>query len=685
MPLFQSAFTSPARRPGGSPGGSVLGESVGGEEIVFHDTDDTGIRVLDLDYRVGGYCGGQVGKGGNKMCILPGLECRYKRHRVSKANIKLVDSAILNPRQCVFVDTKSPNTVFTSDVLPAALLPNPIEFYEHETRPLKLWGEFFRAAALRKADTEVEALEAMVGVHDELLESPYKKRRTGEDMDEEETSPSPSSPASVEVKLAHLAALIGKQRDGSSPESILAQISRLEGIVEKGTLSEDDVIALESLLGTYGRDLAGLRSAAAQEAIKQLEEGMQPLVDWFKGWSAVKADGSLASIGSELDAKLENLEQRIVALSGEGLSGLGRSAHPATPLFGAFAATPSIRAPHGGEVALLENQLKLLQEKVEGLQEQMGGKVITIGGTSFRSKGELRSWLKVNVVDEDLFICFADPCALLNMASKPGEDNKEMMSFHSNARKSGLGGGLMVLARLSFNFGLPVIFGSSSKSLAARDIRVLPGVKTAEAWDNGSPYSGLKNEVLEQVRMVVKVLQDGIQSPSLSPEARTVAMECVCQSSLFITSLFTWMTTTYHGGIADGQNPTALWSYISHSVRALFNSLHEARSSGQRPKADAADILWGFFQGLKLAGEFNDVNFSGHQVLSHVLNLHLHDRAVMKESLESKLKAIQKSVDGIAAEAKEELKSMKRSLDSVRATADRAQAEASRAKNQPRN
>ena len=55
-------------------------------------------------------------------------------------------------------------------------------------------------------------------------------------------------------------------------------------------------------------------------------------------------------------------------------------------------------------------------------------------------------------------------------------------------------------------------------------------------------------------------------------------------------------------------------------------------------------MVWGFLQGIKLANELLDENFEGHSVLSHVLNLHLQDRAVMKEENEVRILALQELV-----------------------------------------
>jgi hypothetical protein len=73
---------------------------------------------------------------------------------------------------------------------------------------------------------------------------------------------------------------------------------------------------------------------------------------------------------------------------------------------------------------------------------------------------------------------------------------------------------------------------------------------------------------------------------------------------------------------------------ISHCVRAIFADLHEARIAGRGsyPKGieAAAGIVWGSLQGLKRMQEYSALGFSAHPKLSHILNLHLQDHALMK-------------------------------------------------------
>ena len=102
------------------------------------------------------------------------------------------------------------------------------------------------------------------------------------------------------------------------------------------------------------------------------------------------------------------------------------------------------------------------------------------------------------------------------MATDTGSDNNEAMEFTSNSRKAGYNDDRVALARLSFGLPLPVVFGKESGKAGTRDSRILPGLKTAKAWDDGSQYTGLKNEAVAQLRESERVLRTYCSDTSLS-------------------------------------------------------------------------------------------------------------------------------------------------------------------------
>jgi hypothetical protein len=73
-------------------------------------------------------------------------------------------------------------------------------------------------------------------------------------------------------------------------------------------------------------------------------------------------------------------------------------------------------------------------------------------------------------------------------------------------------------------------------------------------------------------------------------------------------------------------------SFTCQSVRAIFAELHVGRIDGrghflasERP----AGIAWGCLQAFKRMKDFTKHKFSSDLKISHILNLHLQDHAVM--------------------------------------------------------
>eukprot|EP00536_Pseudo-nitzschia_multiseries_P001998 jgi/Psemu1/4666/gm1.4666_g len=211
-------------------------------------------------------------------------------------------------------------------------------------------------------------------------------------------------------------------------------------------------------------------------------------------------------------------------------------------------------------------------------KEQLIGDHIVIGGVTFRSKMELKAWMAAkNIQDLELFICFADP-SRLNWISPAKHQH---LPFSSDIWE-----------------GL--------RKVGNRDSRILTYLKTAEAWYDGSEYTtGLKNEAIQRVDEIKTVLTDFQMSEKMSLTRHYVATECVTQSST-----------------------------------RFINKVAMRWELDINPSSQAHGMVCGLFHRLKLANEFVKEKFKGHSVLSHVLNLHLQDQAVMKEDYDSMIQEL---------------------------------------------
>ena len=147
----------------------------------------------------------------------------------------------------------------------------------------------------------------------------------------------------------------------------------------------------------------------------------------------------------------------------------------------------------------------------------------------------------------------------------------------------------------------------------------------------------------------------------------TIALTMINGSAMFINKLVNWVTAQYLQLVGRGGNPEEVWRLLCQSVRAVFRALHVKRSSGRGPFVpgeEAACRLWGCLQAYKRMLEFKDNLFAADPELSHILNIHLQDNAVMKKDLEKINKQIEAALKS-AKEANEEAQRVKRSCDSA--------------------
>ena len=401
--------------------------------------------------------------------------------------------------------------------------------------------------------------ELLAGAH-ERANTPLKKPRLDYD---EDGSDFDTLEDEHQVQIARLANIIGSHPSGMGPDTILAQLSTSLACAlteqERAALKTTSAIVLK-----YGPDLEKLADIVVLKVVANL----RPAIDWFNKWTRVANPGEYSPIAGVLDEKLESVEldlaylrsmdSKLVSMesavqsfqSGGATTShafpshqqpkrsyfqTGTAAVPTAPL---LSRTPGNQSQGDHEIRLVS-----LQNQLDLLQDQLGGEQINVGGQVFRSRAELKSWWKVNVTEDNLFICYTDPHALLNISAPTSGDNSEILTFGASVKKAGHSDAQAALAQLSFGLPLPVVFGKETGKMGARDARVLPGLKKASDWDDGSPYRGQKLEATTLVNEMEKILRS-MASPfsNLSFDAIQVASDCMTISIRFALELFSWMS-----------------------------------------------------------------------------------------------------------------------------------------------
>jgi hypothetical protein len=283
-------------------------------------------------------------------------------------------------------------------------------------------------------------------------------------------------------------------------------------------------------------------------------------------------------------------------------------------------------------------------------------------GDLIKNKIQLKAWLAANTSSSavDLVPCFPDVLALLGMAGRSTKDDVVSLDLESKAVKAGYGSVNHFLISKSFSLALPTIFGTEKEG-GTGDARTLPRFKTFESFDSQEMFTGGLNDVKQKVKKEQEATRAHIEH-WLAGSAKLVAKACLAEANAFITELLAWMSATYHmlSKVGGNTSSTENWSYVCHSVRAIFSHLQRARATGYGTK-DAANMIWGCLRGQIAANEMLSISFRKHSVVANVLNDHLQHSAIMRDEFDSVIKGLQVGQVRLNKE-----------LESVKTVADRA-------------
>jgi hypothetical protein len=446
----------------------------------------------------------------------------------------------------------------------------------------------------------------------------------------------------IDFAVARLANQIGTRDGDMDTGSIFKSIKSLG---EELASAKSQWVATQDHLQDYIDNGISRKEEFIQGALEKTLESFAPFIDWFSEHSDDKA-----TPGNLLTARLKRIENSIKTIEGKaGLSsgpGLSTSSGPARGVQWGISnmglnsgLTPAATGPNTGATGLTGASaavLNDLQDRVKTLEDQMEDRRVEIGTVVFKSQGDTMAWLLANASRPGAHVHFMDAHSLMNLSSSNSGniDSSEILSFQSSAAKSGYSTSEEALISTSFKIELPSFFGKDATSnMASCDTRVLPAIKAYGDWDPEDGYNGARHRFAKMVDETKKTMMRGATNV-LSGMALLVALESITTSSNFLESLGNWITSQQRDLTGRGGSKEHSWMLISHCVRAIFADLHEARIAGRGsyPKGieAAAGIVWGSLQGLKRMQEYSALGFSAHPKLSHILNLHLQDHALMK-------------------------------------------------------
>ena len=124
---------------------------------------------------------------------------------------------------------------------------------------------------------------------------------------------------------------------------------------------------------------------------------------------------------------------------------------------------------------------------------------------------------------------------------------------------------------------------------------------------------------------------------NLGPDAMVVAQSMMNTAKAFVEQVCGWITQFFTDSKNKGANNAETWKHISHTVRKVCRILQDARRAGRGHQTNdaerAAGAFWGQLQAHREMVQFSQRSLVADPRLSHILNLHLQDNAVMRSEL----------------------------------------------------
>ena len=257
---------------------------------------------------------------------------------------------------------------------------------------------------------------------------------------------------------------------------------------------------------------------------------------------------------------------------------------------------------------------------------------------------------------------FVDAVSLLDFFSFLGhiDTEKQLSAFHSQ-QKAGFATQYELRVATSIQNLFPHVFGKTGSD----DSPYLPGVTSPDKWDNGS--HGLKHSIYKGMGLVEKQVENAIHSVmSPYPEAKRLALECLCKAKRFITELCTFISDDFAKWKSRGHGKNDAWQMTSVCIRRIFEEIHAERIvtpdgyDHQDVAFTTARILWATWKAHMVMDRFLKHQFYEHPAVAAVLARHLADNYVKPDdAVSSKVTFLEKSLKTVQSQV-EQLKSVEK-------------------------
>ena len=181
-------------------------------------------------------------------------------------------------------------------------------------------------------------------------------------------------------------------------------------------------------------------------------------------------------------------------------------------------------------------------------------------------------------------MCFTDAMGLLALSIQDkGTTDFHDFQYESKAKHLEHQSKDVAVFKASFKLASPKIFGDdSSKGNTISNRQLLLRCKMFKDFDSEVSHTSLRAQRMKTMRNQVTLLFHKAED-QLWNAARAVAKFCMMEAQQFIESLFRSFTATMYSmnAVSGPKSVDQNWRYVYHSVRAIFEHLHDRQTAGQ--------------------------------------------------------------------------------------------------------
>jgi hypothetical protein len=286
--------------------------------------------------------------------------------------------------------------------------------------------------------------------------------------------------------------------------------------------------------------------------------------------------------------------------------------------------SPAVGSSNDPDLPARFNSLEL---KLTQLEKRMVGEGVTIGSFTFQSLDDVKCWCHRNL-PTNRFGLFLDGILIFEFLAQDHTDSTEVLTNLYNSQKNQFKNLYDSKVITSCQNLFPSVFGKSASD-GMDTSRTLPGLSTADKWDNNG-VTGLRFQLSRELINVDTQLATAIDVALRDHfEAAALAKELLYRSKKFVNELSNFMSQDFNFWRVKGYDKSSSWELTCCSVRRLYEDIHQVRIIARDVRdledlhSTAALVLWATIRSHKIIRDYSRRNFYEHLSISAIITHHL--------------------------------------------------------------